>query len=1054
MISRRLFLETIAATTAGIWAGTGPAGNFLAQGIPELASGFGNPPDTARPWVYWIWINGNLTREGITADLEAMQRVGIGGVLIFEVDPGTPAGDVPFNSAAWREMFQFACQEVHRLGLEINLCNAAGWAGSAGPWITPELSMQKVVWSEISAQGPGGIEQTLPTPEQQEGYYRDIAVLAFPTPADDAYRIPEIDFKAAFETRSTPYDTQYGVPIYPNAIPSLPAASRIERDKIQDLSAHCNNGRLTWEVPEGKWTIVRFGYTTTGMKNHPTPETGLGLECDKLSKAAIELQFSKFIGELVAQVGPLAGSTFVATHIDSWESGSQNWTPKFGEEFRKRCGYDILPLLPVLTGRAVGDLEIAERFLWDFRKVIGDLLNENYAGRLRELAHEKGLRLSIEAYDWDPADDMGYAGQADEPQGEFWYVRDNYPDIYRSWSWCLNMASAAHVYGKRIVAAEAFTAYPGENWQAHPASLKPLGDWAFCAGINRFDIHRYAMQPWKDRKPGMTMGPWGQHYERTETWWEESKDWHTYLTRCQFLLRQGWFVADLCYLQPEGAPMRFRPPGVDQRSADPPDPPGYNFDGCTPEVVLTRMSVKDGRILLPDGMSYRILVLPEPGDMPGAGTMTPQLLRKIAELVEQGMIVVGPRPSRSPSLSNYPSCDLEVQEISDRLWGDCDGVHVLEHRLGKGRVVWGPTPQQVLAGMGVPVDFSSGTQSSFRYIHRRMEDGTEIYFVANKKNLPVEEICTFRVGGRRPEFWWPQTGQIERPAIYEEKDGRIVVPLHLPEHGSAFVVFPAASALEADRIATVRYNGRVLTETAEHIRIARGKNGTIESLAWQPGEYVLRNADGKESRMEISLPDPVAITGPWHVHFAPNWGAPEHIVLPNLISWTEHVDPGVRYFSGKATYKREIQIPSSLVQPGLRLFLDLGGAEVIAIVKWNEINLGVLWKPPFRMDITEAARAGLNSAEITVVNTWPNRLIGDANLPEDCEWEAVPHTEIFGQKLAKWPAWLLEGKSSPTGRFTFTTWKLWHPNDQLLRSGLLGPVTLSAAARVTSSLNG
>lgn len=827
----------------------------------------------------------------------------------------------------------------------------------------------------------------------------------------------------------------------------MPPESRIARDQIRDLTAQCKDGHLSWDAPPGKWTVLRFGHTSTGADNHPTPESGRGLECDKLSKAAIELHFSKFLEQLLSTVGPLAGKTLVSTHIDSWEAGAQNWTPAFRDEFQKRSGYDLLQFMPAMTGRVVSDLEISERFLWDLRKTVSDLLNENYAGRLRELAHEHGLRLSIEAYDGDPGDEVAYAGQADEPQGEFWYGRDYFPEVYRSWSWVANMVSAGHVYGKRIIAAESFTAMPGENWLAHPASVKTLGDWAFCAGINRFIIHRYAMQPCVNRVPGMTMGPWGLHYERTQTWWEETKPWHEYLTRCQFLLREGLFVADLLYLQPEGAPMRFRPPHVDMRSANPPAPPGYNYDGCTPEVVMKRISIQDGRIVLADGMSYRLLVLPQPGDMPGAGTMTPQLLKRIAALVEQGMIVVGPPPSRSPSLSNYPACDEELQQIVEHLWGNCDGVRVQEHRVGEGRVIWGKSPEEVLAAMGIPVDFSSGPEASFRYIHRRTAEGTEIFFVANKEKRPVEAVCTFRVSGKRPEFWWPEGGRVENPAIYDTLGGSTRMPIHLDESESVFVVFRAHGAAEADHIVSVSRNGRVLVDSAECIELTRDQTGRFEATAWKTGRYTLQSANGKEHAVEVpALPDPVAITGPWRVYFPPNWGTPEHIELERLISWTEHEDSGVRHFSGKATYRKQFQILSSMLHSERSLYLNLGAVEVMAGVKLNGYDLGVLWKSPFQLDVTNAVRSGSNSLEITVVNLWPNRLIGDAALPEDCEWEPMPFEG--GNRLVKWPTWLLEDKPSPTGRFAFTTLRVWRKDAKLVPSGLLGPVTILSALRL------
>lgn len=1025
-LNRRTFLGSMAAgLPAGLWINLAHPPEAAAATTQQLAEGFAKPPDSARPWVYWFWVNGNVTKEGITADLEAMHRVGIGGVLIMEVD-GQPIGPVAFAGVEWREMFRFACQEASRLGLEVNMNDAAGWTGSAGPWITPEMSMQKVVWSEVTVTGGRRFDEALPAPtlakphsppgaEWDSGpalgsdYYRDVAVIAFPTPANASYRISDIEYKAGFETRSTPPGSPRGIPLLPVTYDTLPAASTIDRAQIKDLTAQFQNGRLAWDVPPGNWTVLRVGHASTAKTNHPSPPAGRGLECDKMSKAAIELHFEKFIGSLVKLVGPLAGKTLVSTHVDSWEVGGQNWTARFPEEFRHRCGYDILPFLPVMTGRVVGDLEVSERFLWDLRKTISDVIADNYAARLGELAKQSGLRLSMEALDGDPCDEIALAGQAHEPQTEFWYTSAGHPvgqmgdftrDTFRSYSWTSNMVSAAHTYGRRIMASEAFTALPGENWLAHPATMKPLGDWAFCQGINRFIFHRYAMQPWLDRKPGMTMAFWGVHYERTQTWWEESGPWHEYLTRCQFMLRQGLFVADLLYLQPEGAPTRFMPPGVDMKNPVPPDPPGYNFDGCTADVLLKRVSIKEGRIVLPDGMSYRLLVLPAPGEQVLAGVMTPQLLKRIEQLVNEGMVVVGPPPLKSPSLRNYPACDTELKAIAQRLWGEASAP-VDDRRVGKGRVVWGQTPQQVLAAMNVPVDFSCGTPAPFRYIHRRAEDGTEIYFVASKQSGPAEAACSFRVAGRRPEFWWPESGRVERPATYEEQNGITRMPVRLPEFGSVFVVFRPDNAPEPKRATA------------------------------------------------ITLPQTLTVPGPWDVHFAPHWGAPERVQFPDLISWTEHTDPGVRYFSGKATYANQLRIPSAMLAKGHSLHLDLGEVQVIARVKLNGRELGILWKPPFRIDITGAARAGKNLLEVTVVNLWPNRLIGDANLPEDCEWVATPFPGSPPlQALKRWPQWLLDGKPSPTGRFTFAIIKVWPKDAPLLKSGLIGPVTLLAEANL------
>ena len=757
---------------------------------------FLHPPDSARPWVYWFWLNGNISSNGITADLEAMKRAGIGGVLIMEVDQGAPVGPVDFMSPKWRALFRHVTVEALRLRLEVNMNNDAGWNGSGGPWIRPEQSMQKVVWTEMAVAGGRRFEGTLPQPKPVAGYYRDLAVLAFPTPG--AFRIDNLKAKAGFEAAY----------VGEVARTNLPPGMVIDRAKVVELTSEMNTeGALAWDAPAGDWTLVRFGHTSTGVENAPAPASGRGLECDKLSREGIQANFDGMMGKLIADVGPLAGRTLVATHIDSWENGAQNWTARMREEFQRRRGYDLWHFLPVLTGRVLENLDISERFLWDLRKTISELVIENYAGGLRELAHQHGMKLSIEAYG-GPCEDLPYAGQADEPMCEFWMGGGAFNTVK-------GMASAAHTYGKPILGAEAFTAADQEKWLDHPGSIKALGDRAFCEGVNRIVFHRYAMQPWpEERRPGMTMGPWGLHYERTQTWWDWSRPWHEYLARCQFLLRQGLFVADLCYLQPEAAPQDFHAHKA----------PGYDYDECSADVVLNRMKVIDGRLTLPDGMSYRALVLPE------VSTMTPALLHKIGDLARAGATVVGPRPSRSPSLSGYPRCDEEVNRLATELWADCDGNAIKEHSVGKGRVVWGVPPEKVLAQAGVRADFTA--RPRLTYIHRA-DANTDIYFVANPKHSDVEAICTFRVTGKRPELWAPETGRIEAVSGWEEKDGATSLPLRLGPSGSVFVVFRAATD-PVDRLVAASRNGKSIlpdSQPGRHIIVRKAVYGIVNDPA-------------------------------------------------------------------------------------------------------------------------------------------------------------------------------------------------------------------------------
>jgi len=893
---------------------------------PRLEEAFARPPLEARPWVYWFWSDGNLTRAGITADLEAMQRVGIGGVLIMEVDQGVPKGPVRFMTPAWREMFAFAVAEAGRLDLKVNMNNDAGWTGSGGPWNDAEHSMQKVVWAEVRAAGAQRFDAVLPPPETVEGFYRDIAVLAFPTPAAElrsvkelkpkvtanggemvdggavidgdlktGVRLPvvpgaegspyvQLEFAEPFSARSVDvavtlpagrrvlcelqasddgqnyrevarfqggtgaqtfapmrarfYRVAFTAPAAtlaqlrleevalaatvrvedfaaksglklaasPVEVAAISADAAVDRGRLVDLTARVREGRLAWDVPAGEWTIMRLGHTSTGKMNYPSVAEGKGLEVDKLSRVALDRHFEQFIGKLVSDTGPAAGKVLTTVHVDSWEVGYQNWTPGFREAFQQRRGYDPLPWLPVLSGRVVENAGPSERFLWDMRRTVSELLNENYATRMAELAHRAGMKFSVQGYHNGPFDPLTYTGRADLPIAEFWTTRDPV-NLHLS---VKTMTSAGHIYGKPVIAAEAFTATDlNSRQQPHPFSIKSIGDAAFCAGVNEFIFHRYSMQPWTDdRKPGMTMGPWGLEYERTATWWEQTKPWHEYLARCQYLLRQGLYVADLCYLQSEEGISNPTP----LADVMPAAPEGYAFDFCSDEVVFTRMSVQAGRLVLPDGMSYGALV------MPTQRMMTPMLLRKLRDLVQAGAILLGAPPLHSPSLANFPDCDAELKQLVAELWGDLDGRVRTERAVGRGRVVWGPTPGELLAKSGRAPDFAYRSSSAneerpvVQYIHRALAD-RDVYFVANLGETPAAITASFRIDGRVPQLWHPERGTVEPVAVYNNADGRVQVPLALAPRESVFVVFPTkGTAPAADRIIALRRNGETLAE--------------------------------------------------------------------------------------------------------------------------------------------------------------------------------------------------------------------------------------------------
>jgi hypothetical protein len=1092
-------------TTIGRWTLGLAMLTFVGCAQTDLARRFKDPPAAAKPHTWWHWMNGNVSSQGITADLEAMQEIGLGGAQLFNVSEGIPPGPVEVMSPQFRELVKHAISEASRLGLEICMHNCAGWSSSGGPWITPEHSMQMLVTSETRVHGPQHFVASLPQPETRADFYRDIAVLAFPSPRDDARRIPDISSKAGFESH---YGLQPALDVYP-------ADAVVPRAKILDLTSTLDpDGRVTWDVPDGDWTLLRIGHTPTGVTNHPTPDSGRGLECDKLSRTALDEHWAGMMAKIIADVGPLAGTTLDNCLIDSYEVGPQNWTARFREEFVRRRGYDPVLFLPTITGRVVESGEVSERFLWDLRRTIADLFADNYYGHFAELCHQSGMLASIEPYD-GPFEGLLSGRPADIPMGEFWVG-----NVAESNS-CKLAASVAHTYGRRIVGAEAFTAEPSSGrWRGDPYSLKAVGDLMFSVGINRCIVHRYAHQPWPDRFPGMTMGQWGTHFERTVTWWSEGKAWVRYLTRCQYLLQEGRFAADVCLFAGEAAP-----------DGAPHDPAlkasGHDYDACNADVLRTRMSVRDGRLVLPDGMNYRVLVLPE------TRFMTPATLEKVRELVAAGATVVGPKPLRSPSLADLPVGDASVQRMADELWGDCDGVSVKEHAFGQGQVVWGRPVTEVLRILGVVPDceFAGVDEPKMAWIHR-VADGADVYFVSNQRPSAESVDCTFRVSGRLPELWHPESGTTELAPVWSEKDGRTTVSIPFEPAGSVFVVFRRAAgsadhvvavtmpqaesagepppkieilraAYEAqdgsggadvtDKVASLvragevtihadnatfgdpvldhvkrlsleyTLDGRVLSKQVDENdvvellgppgptplalhQLASSAEGRIEWKAFQSGTCTVRTARGAERKIEVAaLPAPLALEGPWTLRFPPDWGAPPVVTLERLTSWTEHPDPGVRYFSGTATYARTFEVPAAWLEPGRVVALDLGSVKNLATVAINGKDLGVWWKPPFAGDITGALKVGTNTLEVRVTNLWVNRLIGDEQWPADCEWDGI--------QLARWPGWLLDGQPRPTPeRRTFTTWKHYDRDSALLPSGLLGPVRLCPGVRMALDL--
>jgi len=987
------------------------AGFISSEGDDNLKTGFLNPPDSARPGVYWYFMDGNLSKEAMTKDLESMKKVGIGNLIFLEVNVGIPRGEVDFLSEKWQDLFRHAVREAERLGIAITLGVGPGWSGSGGPWVSGKESMQHLVSSSIQVSGNDKKPVILPKPKPKppyfgEGaftpelkqrwldYYEDVAVLAFPAPTS-SYKIADIDEKALYYR--APYTSAPNVKQF---LPSLanysePApGTAIAQDKIIDVTRFLKSDSiLDWKVPEGNWTIIRLGSRNNGAVTRPAPMPGLGFEADKFDTTAINAHMENFTGKLFKKIGipdkNLQGGLKML-HMDSWEMGAQNWSPQFREEFKKRRGYDPLLYYPVYSGLVVESLEKSERFLWDLRQTGQELIIENHAMHLKKYGQKYNLGFSIEPYDMNPTADMELGALADVPMCEFWSKGYGYNSSFS----CIQAASIAHVNGNKVVAAEAFTA-DHDAWKQYPGSMKNQGDWAFAAGINRFVYHTFQHQFLDDNlKPGMTMGPYGVHWDRSQTWWPMADEYHRYISRCSYILRQGKTISDILYLTPEGAPHVFRAP-ASALAGDEflPDRKDYNFDGCSPSQLKTA-SVIDNRIVFPGGASYRLLVLP------AVETMTPELLDKIVSLVKEGAVILGNAPVKSPSLVNYPECDQQVASKAMLMWGNSTPPNdVTEIQFEKGKIYWGGTlsniklPElypnydvtaEILKKMGVQQDFES--TGPIRYTHRSM-DGRDIYFVSNKTNERIKSICTFRVDEGTPELWDPLSGETRSLPELTIENGRMNIPLQFEHYQSFFIVIDKKEKPN------------------------------------QTADTPVKNFSDPKVLMVVN--------SPWNVSFDPKWGGPKNVVFNKLEDWTNNKNEGIKYYSGIATYRNNINLPKKAMSDrNADLFLDLGEVNNLARIRINGKDVGVVWTAPYQLNISDAIHRGNNLVEIEVANLWPNRLIGDEQFPDD------------GIKDNKWPEWLLKNQPRTSGRYTFTTAKFYKKDSPLLKSGLIGPVRL------------
>lgn len=905
----------------------------------ELESSWNNPPRDARLRAYWWWPNGNVTREAITRDLEQMQAKGFGGALICDADGSSQDGNdraphgPTFFSPEWRELYKHALREADRLGLEMSLNIQSGW-NLGGPMITADDAPKKLVWTEIRATGGPTTRAKLPPPKGRDNFYRDLFVLAYRVNSNlSPNRKPlQNQPQKALLDGLRPFSAPDTSPLF-QEFPSVADEQDSRSSDVLDLTGKLGaDGTLNWSVPTGEWQIMRFGFTLNNHCRVSTCSEGWdGYALDPFDAGAFTRYWSAVVEPLIADAGALAGTTLKYLHTDSWEVEVANWTPTLREEFRRRRGYELLPWLPVIAGKIVNSREESNRFLNDFRRTMGDLAIDNHFKLFKALAHKRGLLIHPESGGPHavPIDAQQCLGNNDAPMSEFW-----------AWSWRHRIgddnrffvkqpASAAHAYGRKLVLAEGFTTI-GPHWQETLwDNLKPSFDYACTEGLNLLVWHAFVCSPESEGIPGQQYFA-GTHLNPNVTWWDKSKPFFAYLNRCQAMLQRGLPVADVAFFYGSHVP-NF----TQHRSTDPARlGAGYDYDVVTEEVLLTRLSVRDEQLRLPDGVTYRALVLPD------RDSISLPALRKLLEFVEAGATVIGPRPARALTLQNFPRCDAEVKALADQLWGKTARTGAQQRPVGKGRLVSGLTTREFLQSAGVQPDFEMVTGSAaadLHFIHRR-DGNAEIYFVANRTKVAAATECAFRIAGKVPELWDAVSGEHRFAAAYAERDGRTIVPLDFYPCGSCFVVFR-------------------------------------ESAAQHPAR-AQQNSPASSPLLEL--------TGPWTVRFDPKWGDPAAATFDKLESWTQRAEPDIKFFSGTAVYEKVFAIPDSKPKaPDARLILELGSVRELAEVKVNGQSCGITWTPPFRMDLTAAVKPGPNRLEIEVVNFWPNRLIGDAGLPPE-----------------------------------------------------------------------
>jgi hypothetical protein len=989
-----------------------------ATGVEELRRGFAHPPDSAKLRCYWWWLNGNTTKETITRDLEQMKAKGFGGVLLVDANgsnqngnENVPAGPL-FGSPAWVKLYVHALKEAARLHLEVSLNITSGW-NLGGPDVKPEEASKVLTWSRSTVTGNTHFHMTLPDPPAQNGFYRRIAVLAYPlrhgaelagAPESGRQPIRALPFKTA--SKETGFSMPDSTPLLEDYA-EVEGEEDVELADVRDLSANVgNDGVLDWQAPAGEWEILRIGYTDSGARVSTSSGAWQGLAIDYLDHRAFDSYWRHTVEPLLAASKPYLGVSLKYLATDSWELGGTNWTEHFREEFRAHRGYDPLPWLPVVAGRIVKDRDSSNRFLSDLRRTVADLIVAEHYDVFARHARAYGLGIHPESGGphGAPIDALETFRSVAFPQTEYWAESNQHRTRDDERFFTKEGASAAHIYDKRLVAEEGMTSI-GPQWSESLASdLKPSFDRALTEGMNRLVWHQFTSSPASFGLPGEEYFA-GTHLNPKVTWWSQGDAFFAYLNRGQFMLQQGEPVADLLYFYGDQIPAFVRLKGDDPARVL----PSYDYDVTDEDALLHTIRIDEGHLQSPGGIRYRALA------MPASGRLSLSALQRIAAYVRAGGTVIGAEPSAPTGLVTIRNA-AAFRKLADAVWGDCRNR---SHAYGRGSIFCNADAHAVFAQLHITPDFQQSKGSPpLDFIHRRA-GSTDIYFVRNGSARPAQAVVTFRVKGKEPELWDAVTGQITPQLIYDEDStaGTTRLPLRLAPFGSVFAVFAEPATI---RVTEITRDGAALdpwgSPTGDLPLVTRCA-GVLCLESENPGNYRVTLSGGRRLEASITAAEPAQVlAGPWTLTFQPGRGGPENpVAVAAPTDWSTSPDPAIRYFSGTATYTSQFSI-ADLARSQI-VFLKLTSLHEICTVRVNGADAGTLWEERYRLDVTRYLHSGNNRIELQVTNLWPNRIIGDL-------------------------------QPGVTVRYTRTNIRAYTADSALLPSGLAGPVKLETVYRL------